>query len=145
MLNSIRLQWENEVFQQREQLEDALFEMDRGFEEQTVEDKKTFDSSLQVQMKELAITLMDDFDKEKTVIKSELTTRFEVEIEQMKQKNLLDKLTSISEISERNKIQSSNILDNLSNMSKENELLKNQLSESEKTISELSSKKGFFR
>jgi len=144
-LNSIRLQWENEVFQQREQLEDALFEMDRGFEEQTVEDKKTFDSSLQVQMKELAITLMDDFDKEKTVIKSELTTRFEVEIEQMKQKNLLDKLTSISEISERNKIQSSNILDNLSNMSKENELLKNQLSESEKTISELSSKKGFFR
>jgi len=137
--------WENEVFQQREQLEDALFEMDRGFEEQTVEDKKTFDSSLQVQMKELAITLMDDFDKEKTVIKSELTTRFEVEIEQMKQKNLLDKLTSISEISERNKIQSSNILDNLSNMSKENELLKNQLSESEKTISELSSKKGFFR
>jgi len=119
--------------------------MDRGFEEQTVEDKKTFDSSLQVQMKELAITLMDDFDKEKTVIKSELTTRFEVEIEQMKQKNLLDKLTSISEISERNKIQSSNILDNLSNMSKENELLKNQLSESEKTISELSSKKGFFR
>merc|ERR1712161_32849 len=32
--------WENEVFQQREQLEDALFEMDRGFEEQTVEDKK---------------------------------------------------------------------------------------------------------
>lgn len=144
-MNSIRLQWENEVFQQREQLEDALFEMDRGFEEQTVEDKKTFDSSLQVQMKELAITLMDDFDKEKTVIKSELTTRFEVEIEQMKQKNLLDKLTSISEISERNKIQSSNILDNLSNMSKENELLKNQLSESEKTISELSSKKGFFR
>lgn len=144
-MNSIRLQWENEVFQQREQLEDALFEMDRGFEEQTVEDKKTFDSSLQVQMKELAITLMDDFDKEKTVIKSELTTRFEVEVEQMKQKNLLDKLTSISEISERNKIQSSNILDNLSNMSKENELLKNQLSESEKTISELSSKKGFFR
>merc|ERR1712238_21830 len=134
--------WENEVFQQREQLEDALFEMDRGFEEQTVEDKKTFDSSLQVQMKELAITLMDDFDKEKTVIKSELTARFEVEIEQMKQKNLLDKLTTISE---RNKIQSSNILDNLSNMSKENELLKNQLSESEKTISELSSKKGFFR
>jgi len=137
--------WEDEAFQQREQLEDALFEMDRSFEEQTVEDKKAFDSSLQVQMKELAITLMDDFDQEKKAIKSELTTRFEVEIEQMKQKNLLDKLNSITEISERNKSQSSNILDNLSNMSKENESLKDQLSESEKTISQLSSKKGFFR